>query len=532
MAGIEAVRQDVAASVQRMTVPQRLTLGLAFAATAIGLFLVSRVTGGTTMGTLYGDLDPEAAAAVVDQLETQGIPYELGNGGRVVTVPADQVHKVRLDLSAQGLPDTAEGWSILDNQGITTSEFAQRVGYQRAMEGELAKTITAIDGVSEANVHLALPEDDLFVADDLQASASVLLVTGGSQEITPTQVEAIVNLVASSVEGLTTDRVSITDQTGRLLAAPGDGNAVVGLEGDSQLRAQKGFEAGLEADLEAMLAAIVGPGLALVNVTAELDFDSVVTVTEQFEPMESVDGRQIMVAETTRAELYQGAGAGEVDVGELGVETPPVADVGGGDGADGVNYSLDERDATYALNKVVTNAENAIGQVSSLSVAVLLDESAIDAGRIGEIETLVAAAAGIDADRGDTLAVSLMPINEQVREAIVAANAPAAVDEGSGLDLIGLIRTAGTVVIVLLVLFFGLRWLRTGKDDVRVEDLDGQPALGTGPGEGVPQLGAALGEEAVEAEPPDEVLTGLIANQPEEVAGVLRSWLNEGEASS
>jgi type III secretory pathway lipoprotein EscJ len=224
--GLEAVRSNVTTSVQRMSGAQRVTLGLAFAATAIGLFLVTRVTGRTPMSTLYADLEPEVAAEIVDQLEAQEVHYELASGGRVILVPSDQVHALRLELSAQGLPASGEGWSVLDDQGITTSEFDQRVGYQRAMEGELAKTIAAIEGVSDANVHLVMPEDDLFVDDDVQASASVLLVTGGPGSISPMQVEAIVNLVASSVEGMTPDRVSVTDQNGQILAAPGEGRGV------------------------------------------------------------------------------------------------------------------------------------------------------------------------------------------------------------------------------------------------------------------------------------------------------------------
>ncbi len=522
-----------------MTGPQRLTLGLAFAATVTGMFAMSRLTGGTTMGTLYADLEPEAAAAIVDQLDAQAVPFELSDGGRVIQVPAEQVDALRLDLSAQGLPSSGEGWSILDSQGITTSEFDQRVGYQRAMEGELAKTIGAIDGVAEADVHLVIPEEDLFAGDDVKASASVLLISGGSQVISPMQVEAIVNLVASSVKGMTPDQVSVTDEAGRILAAPGEGSAVIGLEGDSQIRAQREFEAGIENDLEKLLATVVGPGLAVVNVTADLDFDTVETVTEQYEPIKAADGAQTVLNETTRDELYRDAAAA-TQTGVLGIETPDpatlaspaAAGTGTGTATDAsVKYSLGERDATYAMNKVVTNAERAPGEVKSLSVAVLLDETAIDAARLAEVEQLVTAAAGVNAERGDTLAVSLLPINEKVRTTIEANTTPVE-PEAAGMDIIALARTAGTVIVALVVIVLGLRYVGKGGQRQVLESMALQE-LGAGGDSNGARLALETGDNDADEQPaiaaPEIRLQGLIANQPEDVAGMLRSWLSEAE---
>ena len=535
MAGLnlQAVRSSVTGSVSRMNGPQRLTLGFAFVATLAAMFAVTRLTGGTPMATLYADLEPDSAAAVVAQLDSQAVPYELLDGGRVIKVPAAQVDSLRLELSSQGLPDSGEGWSILDQQGITTSEFDQRVGYQRAMEGELARTIGAIDGVQEASVHLVIPKDDLFAADDVKASASVLLVTKGGQELAPMQVQAIVNLVASAVEGMTPDQVSVTDQNGRILAAPGDSGAVAGLEGDSQLRARREYENEMETDLESLLSTVVGPGLAQVSVSADLDFDSVQTTSEQYEPIKGEDGSQTLLNQTSRQELYRDAAAAG-ETGVLGTETPGTDATGAatstttaGSNDTSVKYSLDEKAADYAMNKVVTTADRAPGQVEQLSVAVLLDETAVDAARVTDIQNLVSAAAGINTDRGDTLAVSLLPINEQVRATIEAANTPEEV-EGGGLDLIGLIRTIGTVIVALVVILFGLKSLKRdgGRkviDSVPLSELeDAVPALSAG------ALGE-LGLTEAEEEPADQRLQSLIANQPEDVAGVLRSWLNDEE---
>ena len=532
MAGlsVDTLVRTATLAVQRMAGPQRVTLALAFVATALSVFLVARMTGTTPMSTLYADLEPSTAAAIVTQLDSQGIPYELSNGGRIIEVPSDQVHATRLAMSSQGLPDSGEGWSILDNQGITTSAFDQRVGYQRAMEGELAKTIAAIDGVASADVHLAIPERDLIIDDGKQASASILLVTSGSQPITPMQVEAIVNLVASSVEGLQPDQVSVADEKGQVLAAPGEGVGVVGLEGDSQLRAKHQYESVLEDDLESMLAAVVGPGLAVVTVAVELDFDSVVTVTEKYQPTETTAGDQLMLGETTRAEIYRGEDVGTTEDGELAIELPAVDETADPEAAatidsEGVKYSLDERDVTFAVDKVITNTENAFGEVSSLSVAVLLDEQAIDAELLAELENLIQAAAGINLERGDTLAVSLMPLNEEFRQSLEAAAAGVEPESGGGLDIIGLIRMVVTAIVALVVILLGLRYVSRGSKREVIDSYD------------LPQLEAIT--SAVDAatalgitekvDPPDVKLQNLIANQSDDVSGVLRSWLNEHE---
>lgn len=535
MAGVnvEALGRSAASSFERMTGPQRITLALAFSATLMGMFLMSRITGNPPMSTLYANLDPSTAADIVSQLDTQGIPFELADGGRRIQVPAEQVHAVRLDLSAQGLPGDGEGWSVLDDNGITTSAFDQRVGYQRAMEGELAKSIATIDGVSSANVHLVIPESDLLVGDDVAASASVLLVSSGSYSITPMQVDAIVNLVSSSVEGLRPDRVSVADETGQVLAAPGEGSGVVGLEGDSQLRAKREYETLLESDLESLLAAVVGPGLAVVTVAAELDFDSVVTVTEQYQPTESTEGDQMMLAETRRNEIYRGDDAGGDENGTLAIEDPAdeqETTTAADDSS--IAYSLDERDATFAVDKVITNAENAVGKVSSLSVAVLLDEAAIDAARVAEIEELVQAAAGIDAQRGDTLAVSLLPMNQEFRDAVAASGVgtEAEAASGGGLDIIGLVRTIATAFVAALVIILGLRFVSKAPKRETIESLDlaelGSGGLATADSGDGAESGGGLGE------PPDVTLQNLIANQSDDVAGVLRSWLSEAEEVS
>ncbi len=523
---LQAVGENALASFQRMTGPQRVTLGLAFAATAIGIFLVARATSATPMGTLAADLDPAVAADVTAALDARDVPYELQAGGRVIQVPVDRVHELRLDLVGENVLGNADGWGVLDDQGITASAFDQRVGYQRAMEGELARTISSIDAVRAANVHLVIPESDLFLDDEQMASASVLVDTGG-QALSAMQVQAVINLVASSVEGLTPAAVSLADETGRVLAAPGGVSSGLDLEGDARFTARLDFERSLEQKAENLLTNIVGPGLAIVEVAADLDFDASTTTTEERRPIATDDGAQAAIRETTNEEFYRSEVPGAEEGGELEIELPDDIDLDG-DGAvdENVIFVDNERDVEYGFETVTSTSQNAPGAVKDLSVAVLVDDAEIGEDQVAAIEELVGAAVGLNPERGDTLAVTRLPFDESVRASLEEGAVEPEIEAG-GLDLVGLIRTAGTVVVALLVVLLALRFLARNPRRRVIESVE-LNELGTGSAAAL-EAGSPLVEEDTTGEPPELRLQHLIANQTDDVAGVLRSWLNEAE---
>lgn len=524
MAGtsMESFGGNTAASFRRMNVNQQVMLGGVFIAVVAIIFFISRLGGSTSMGILYSGLEPETAAGVVDELESRGVPYELSDSGRVVWVPRQDVAATRLDMSALGLPNSTDGWSILDEQGITSSEFDQRVGYQRAMEGELASTIAVIDGVVGANVHLVIPEQDLFVGDEIQASASVLLQTAGGTQVAPMQVQAIVNLVASSVEGLTANQVTVTDDAGRLLAG-GETDGLASMESDNQIRLRESFESDVEREITTLLAAVVGPDRAVVTVNADLDFDTVVRTEETFNESTNAAGATLPRSETTRLEEYGDPGAGEEGVVQIEEE---ILDGPANEGGDGSSYRLDERDVIYALDTVVTSTETAPGAITSLSVAVVIDEAAMPAERIAEIENMVSAAVGADVARGDVIAVNRLPFDVSIEDAEAAAleaeEAAAAAAPGG---MMGMIRLAGTIVIGLVVLVLGILMLRKASrreviDSIDLDSLSAAGALGTG-----------TGADVAEAEKTEDDLLALVANQPDDIAAVLRQWLSEPETA-
>ncbi len=520
MAGNELAATSSKQLLGRLTVGQRIGLVAAFALTVGGLLAISRLGGNGPMALMFSDLDADSAATAVGELESRGVPYELTDGGRSIRVPADQVLNLRVELAGNDMVAPSDGWSLLDEQGLTASEFDQRVGYQRALQGELARTISAIDGVNEASVHLVMPERDLFTGDDVMPTASVLLQTGGSV-VTSTQVRSIVNLVANSVEGLTASMVSVTDERGRPLASP---EAGVSGGGDLAMEQQAAFERNLTTQLDRLLAAAAGPGNAVVSVSASLDFDSSNVTTETYEELEE-DEIQARLTESTRIERYRGDGA-ELDAGILGPEDELIEGEQGD--TTGVSYDLDEAEVNYAVDKTITVTERAPGAIRSLSVAVVVDEESVDAARASELESLVAAGVGFDEERGDTLALTVIPFDDSFGDPpdSLAATDEESAEEGGGLaDLLPLIRMGVIGLIAFLATVFTALFALRGRRGPQVVAL--RPADLERDNPDLEAIGAAavaaLGTGGGDSEPTD--LIALIESQPEDVAGMLRSWM-------
>jgi flagellar M-ring protein FliF len=498
---------------------------------AIGAFLVGglvfvRWAAEPSWAPLYGDLTPEDAAGVTSQLSAMGVPYRIGNGGGSVMVPRDRVYQTRLDLSAQGLPSAgAPGYSLLDEQGITTSQFKQRVDYQRALEGELARTIRSIDAIDAATVHLVIPQDDLFSDDEKRPTASVLVKVARNHDLGAGQVASIVHLVSSSVESLKPTDVTVADSDGRLLSTPGE-DGLAAAAGDARAAQTERFERSLASSIEELLVPVAGQGRAKVRVNAQLDFNRRTSTSETFVEPETAP----VVAEVTSTETYTGTGN---TVG--GVLGPDAAPVNNGTETD---YTAERAERTYAVGKFAEQIEAAPGTLERLSVAVLVDERVGAAP--GEIRQLVSAAAGLDLERGDTLEVSMMRFDDSALDAARADLEAQAGGESS--PLLPLARTGGVVAIVALVLF--LAWRSTKASAVAryplavpIEPrlLEAAVERELPVGEDLDDEGDELDLTELEAAPPSvadqERITvtsqigDLIDRQPDEVAQVLRGWL-------
>jgi len=551
-ANLAALRDRAGRTAGAFDRKQRTVMAAVFAATIGAVLAFSFLGSRTDWAPLMTNLTADDASVVTKQLESLGTEYRLADGGSTVEVPSDVVYQTRIDVASVDMPSSGKvGYGILDNQDITSSEFSQRIGFQRAMEGELAKTIEAIDGVKVATVHLAIPKNDTFALDEQKATASVMVKTAAGKVLSGTQVQAIVNLVSGGIEGLDPSDVTVADGEGSVLAAPG---TAPGTGGSDATEMQTTYEHNLAASIEDMLAAVVGPDKAKVTVSADLDFDSTSSTSETYSaPTTIVDGQPLAVNESTKTETYTGDGSGNQAAGILGPDGLPLtSSTQGTTGAAGGGYQLNEKQVNNAVNKVVENTNKAPGAVERLSVAVIVDEAAVDATQLPELQTLVTAAAGLDTTptgRGDTIAVSRFKLDtttqDQMAEELAFRDKQAAAAAATGVPL-PIVAGAGGVVLLIMIVMF----LRGRKKRKRARELEANAPLELGSGsddrvitiEATPRRApadanapvlAGVGAPAVAAAPLDpaterrEVLGDLIDNQPDEVAQLLRSWLGD-----
>lgn len=252
---------------------QRIIIAILLVGLVFGGVVFARWLTAPTMAPLFSNLASTDASAIVEELNASGTKYELADGGSTIMVDKNAVYDTRLAMSAQGLPaGEATGYALLDEQGITTSEFQQQVTYQRALESELASTLEALEGVSTAVVHVAIPKQEVFVSEEKAPSASVLLDLEPGANLSATQIQTVTNLVASSIEGMTPEQVTVADAAGEVLSAAGEqfgGSSAT----DAQTEAEADYEARLTTNAQTMLERIMGPGMAMVKVRADLDFD-------------------------------------------------------------------------------------------------------------------------------------------------------------------------------------------------------------------------------------------------------------------
>ena len=513
-------------------------------------FVITRVTS-PQMSTLFTDLTVEDSAVIVKELERQGIAFQIKADGTVIMVPKDQVPRLRMKLAEAGVPKGGGvGYEIFDkSDALGATSFIQNINHLRALEGELARTIRALDRVQLARVHLVLPERPLFSREKIEPTASIAVKVRGTLE--PQQVRAIRHLVASAVKGLKPERISIVDDSGRLLAdGAGGDQAAVGIGADERKIA---YERRLREQIETIVSSVVGGGRARVQLTADFDFNRITETSDKFDP----DGRVVRSSQTREetSTTNEGREGGPVTVGnELPGQTPntqpnPAANTPPRD-----QSKKTEEIVNYEISRTTKTEVIEGGRVRRVSVAVLVDGTygKNDKGdivyqtrtkeEIERISALVRSAIGFDQKRGDQVEV----VNLRFAEAPVAVfNEPTgwlAMFQFTKDDLMRGIELAVMTILGLLVLLFAVRpmvrRIVTPEEAQPIAAIAaaaaGDAAAGEGEGKSLQSSTANMIDIAqvqgqVHAQSVQKV--GQLAQQnPQETVSIIRQWLHESAA--
>lgn len=465
--------------------------------------------------TLFRNLNSEDAAAIVEQLESQGISYQLEDNSTTIKVPEEKVHKARLDMAGEGLPAQGEvGFEIFDQSQFGTTDFEREVNYYRALGGELSRSIRSMRPVEFARVQITPPEDSLFTEDERSAKASVLLKLNSGVSLGESQIKAIANLVANGVQDLEAEQVSIVDSKGKLLTAglrEDDNSQSTG----NRMDMEREFENGLKNDLEVMLNRVIGPDNFAVQVQANLNFDQREVESRTYSPVEDEEG--IVRSEEVTEESHQGRdGSGEGAPGTSS-NLPQYTEEDEEEITN--NFERTDRVTNYEINEKLERQVYSPGEVEKLSVSVIVDES-VDEENMENIRNSVAAAIGYEEDR-DLIEVTSVPFDRSLEEEAEQAAAAASARETRKNYIYG-----GLIALISLLLFISIIFFRRNREE---EYTPGQRMDVEVGDEASAEISATeeLTEEEKMRKEMREKLEEMVYEEPEGVAEILKSWLME-----
>lgn len=508
------------------TLAQRTLALIGIAVLVLGSVALSSWLARPSLAPLFTGLSAADANSIVDQLRTNGVQYELTDGGSTVLVPQDEVYDQRLQAAAAGLPSSStDGYSLLDDMGVTTSEFQQQVTYQRALEGELAATIGAMAGVRTASVRLAIPEETVFVSERTEPTASVFVETENGVTLSTDQVQAIVHLTSAAIDGMTPTGVAVIDAAGTVLSAVGQGPT-----GTPDKQATD-YEKRVAGQVQAMLDRVLGAGSSTVVVNAQVSSESAERVEETYSTPEGAPAH----SSSTTTETYTDGGTGGGAAGVLGPDNIAVPDGEGGDG----EYSAESEVLNNALNATTQTTVIPAGALVRQSVSVAVDSGAAAGLDLEELTALVATAAGVDAERGDVVTVNAVAFDtssaQAAQEALAAAAAAEEAAQRAELLRTGLIVGAGLLVGLLGLVVYARRNRRQAREELdigpaTIEPIEDEPEPAELPG----------GEDVLELPPPPFLdsepadldrkrseLDALATHDPDQLAETLRGLLAE-----
>lgn len=443
---------------------------------------------------LFTNLTPEDAAAIMNKLKEERIPYRIIAGGSSISVPAEQVYETRLRMAGQGLPQGGGvGFELFDRANFGMTSFVQRLNYQRALQGELVRTIGQLAAVEHVRVHISMPQKSVFLEEQQKPSASVVLKIRQDAQLAKAQIQGISHLIASSVEGLRPSEVTIVDTTGKMLAGGEDSNGL-GQGSSAQLEFQRGVERELERKIQGLLEKAVGPDKVSARVSAAVDFQHVESTQEIFDPNGTVIRSEQRGTEKSSGSGFQPAGPPGV------AANVPAAQAATPQPSSTSELQKQNETINYEVSKSVKRVVEPVGKVKRLSAAVLIDGTSKDGtytprtdAEMRRFQTLARTALGFDEGRGDQVEVVNVAFGDA--EALAAERAKR---ELSPTEFwIDIAKSLGIPVVGLVFLFLFLRSLLR-----RFAPAPAQVLLPRELSRAVPELAAAPIE--LSEGPPDE----------------------------
>jgi flagellar M-ring protein FliF len=530
----------------RLSRSQQLALiGVAGGALVFAFIFMKMAGGPGAYVTAFTNLDPKDASPATEELKAQGIPFKVENGGATITVPANRATDAKLKLSAKGLPQGGQvGFELFDKTSFGVTDFVQHLNYQRALEGELSRTINTLTQVEGSRVHIVVPKEELFASQQKPATASVVLRLRSGRPLDDNALKGIAYMVARSVEGLEEKNITILDSSGRMLydggSAAGSG---IGLSA-TQLDLQKTVEKNVETEVQSLLERVAGSNRAAVRVNAEMDFSQQESLSKTYTPG-GANNQGVPRSQSSVQETYNGGAAGGAQPGTATNIQPtrPNAATGGADS----QYQRTENTTNFEVSENTQKTTKAPATLKRLSVSVLLDSSIPETDAAG-LRDAIAAAAGIDQQRGDQLVVTTAAFNQD-------GNADAIpLRRGGILDLIAsygkIVAPLLAAILVLLVVWRMSRSVTPKPARARIIEpkLAAAGALGapsTREWISAPDQTALLGSEPGEyllpqgpQQTPEEIrrrteiqerMVGLAKANPDAIGEIIHTWISQDE---
>jgi len=478
---------------------------------------------------LYANLSQEDAGAIVEKLKNQKIPYEVSNGGRTIRVASDMIHETRLQLAGEGLPEGSDvGLEMFEDTPLGMTDFIQKINFQRALQGELTRTIKTLDAVAQVRVHLVIPKDNLFRKQKPKGKASITLKLKSGKSLSEGQIQGIVHLVSASVGSIEASNVVIVDVNGNLLSGgkePSEGAMMSTSNFKHKLRVQKE----LQAKIIKMLEDALGSGKVIAKISTDLDFEQVERTEEIFDPDSQVVRSENQISESSVGSIPPG--------GIPGVQAlvPSGEDSGSGAGQ-AAQRNKSNAVFNYEINKEVRRISKPVGEITKLSVAVMIDGTM--AGDPAEYQPrtpeemakylqMVQSAVGFDAERGDVVQVENIQFDHSQLDKEKA--------EIESAEQIDLALEVGKLVVglIFLIMFFTrvirpiITWMTT-----TVEVIPQTEQLGVADNNPADEETKRLTEMENQADKIRKSVNEFVGQDPKYTAGVIRKWMREKVATT